>query len=122
MGLLKKLFGRKDKPGTLLEIDDLSFEQKVLASGEASLVLFYSVSCRPCQVMKGLLDELGPEYAADIKFYKINIGYNPQSVTQYQIMSTPTVVLFKKHRPVEKFSGLVPLNPLKEKLTNFVNS
>jgi thioredoxin 1 len=116
MGLLDKMFNRQPKPGKPREIGDLEFEQEVLASDTPSVVDFYSTTCPPCQVMSGLLSEIGPDYAERINIFKINVSHNPETARMYQIQSVPTLVFFKNHRPRERVVGLMPLMPLKEKL------
>jgi thioredoxin 1 len=116
MGFLKNLFNREPKPGKPQEVSDADFEQKVLAPDTPAVVDFWSSKCAPCQVMAGLINELGPDYAGQINFFKLNVDYNPQAATQYQVRSVPTLMLFKNHRPAERIVGLIQLNPLKEKL------
>jgi thioredoxin 1 len=116
MGFLDKLFNREPKPGKPHEIGDADFEQRVLAADIPAVVDFWSSRCSPCQVMAGLLNELGPEYAGKINFFNLNVDYNAQTATQFQVRSVPTLVLFKNHRPVERIVGLIQLNPLREKL------
>jgi thioredoxin 1 len=116
MGIFKKMFNKEPKPGKPQAVTDETFEQMVLATGTPAVVDFWSSTCAPCQVMSGLLEEIGPEFAGRVNIYKLNTDQNPQSAIQYQIRGVPTLILFKDHRPVERITGLIPLNPLKEKL------
>ncbi|MBD3380862.1 MAG: thiol reductase thioredoxin [candidate division Zixibacteria bacterium] len=116
MGLFDKLFKRTPKAGEPVEINDENFEQMVLASDTPAVVDFYSNRCSPCHVMGGLLSEVGPDYADRVNIFKLNVDDNPQSATHYQVMSVPTLVFFKNHRPVDKVAGLIQLNPLRAKL------
>ena len=112
MGLLDKLFNRQPKPGKPVEITDYEFEQLVLASETPAVVSFYSSSCPHCQVMAGLLNEIGPDYAGRVNIFKINANENPDASRMYQIQSVPTLVFFKDHRAQNKQVGLIALNPL----------
>jgi thioredoxin 1 len=116
MGFLKKLFGGEPKPGKPRTITDLEFEQEVLASDIPAVVDFWSSTCAPCQVMSGLLYELGPKYAGQINFFKLRVEQNPESATRYQIMSVPTLVFFRKGKMVDRIVGLMPMKPLRERL------
>jgi len=120
MGILDKLFNRPPKPGKPREITDSDFEQEVLASDTPAVVDFYSTTCPPCQVMSGLLSEIGPEYAGKVNIYKLNVINNPETARMHQIQGVPTLVFFKNHRPVDKAVGLIPLLPLKEKIENLL--
>jgi len=116
VGIFKKLFSREPKPGKPRHITDEVFEQMVLASDIPAVVDFWSSTCAPCQVMSGLLEEIGPEFAGRVNIFKLNTDQNPQSTIQYQIRGVPTLIFFRNHRPVERVTGLIPLNPLKAKL------
>ncbi len=112
MGLLDKLFNRQPKPGAPVEITDYEFEQFVLASDTPAVVNFYSISCSHCQVMGGLLREIGPNYTRRLNIFKMNVNENPETARMYQIQSVPTLVFFKNHRPRNTATGLIALNPL----------
>jgi thioredoxin 1 len=118
MGFFKSLFNRTPKPGKPRPVTDGSFEQDVLAPGTPAAVNFWSPRCPHCQVMSGLLDEIGPEYEGRVNIFKLNVLQNPTSAVQYQIRGTPTLVLFRKGRAVDSIVGLMPLNPLRNKLDN----
>jgi thioredoxin-like negative regulator of GroEL len=118
MGFLKSLFSRPPKPGKPRPTTDESFEQEVLAPGTPSVVNFWSPRCPHCQVMSGLLDEIGPDYAGRVNIFKLNVLQNPTTTMQYQVQGTPTVIFFRKGKPVDRIVGLMPLNPLRNKLDN----
>lgn len=116
MGFFSKLFNRSPKPGKPRPVTDASFEQDVLASDLPVVVDFSSPKCSPCQVMKGLLDEIGPDYVGRVNIFQLNVDENPETAMRYQVMSVPTLILFHRGRPRETITGLIPLNPLREKL------
>ena len=118
MGFLKNLFGGQPKPGKPKSVTDATFEQEVLDNHRPSAVDFWSPTCAPCQVMSGLLEEIGPGYADKVDIFKLNVSQNPRTAQIYQIRGVPTVVLIRKGREVDRIVGLMPLNPLKEKLDN----
>jgi thioredoxin 1 len=116
MGFLKSLFSRTPQPGKPRPITDESFEQEVLASDIPSVVNFWSPQCSHCQVMSGLLDEIGPDYAGRVNIFKLNVLQNPETTASCQVQGTPTLILFRKGRAVDRIVGLLPLNPLRHKL------
>jgi len=120
MGFFKNLFNKPPKPGKPRPLNDESFEQEVLTSDIPSVVNFWSSRCPHCQVMSGLLDEIGPDYVGRVNIFKLNVLQNPTTTTQYQIQGTPTVILFRKGRAVDRIVGLMPLNPLRKKLDSLV--
>lgn len=114
MGFLEKFFGKTPKPGRPREITDDDFEE-LLQSEKPVVVDFYSLTCPPCQVMGGLLNELGPAYTGRIDFFKLNVDNNPRTAARFQIQSVPTVLLFRRGKIVDSIVGLLPLIPLRNK-------
>ena len=122
MGFLKNLFFKPPKPGKPLPVTDESFREEVLESDIPVVVDFWSPRCPPCQVMGGLLDEIGPDYVGRVKIFKLNVDQNPETAMQYQVQSIPTVFFFNKGKPVDRIVGLLPLNPLRAKMDALARS
>jgi len=116
MGLFKNLFNKDPKPGKPRPVTDETFMQDVLKSDIPAVVDFWSPRCPPCHVMGGLLNEIGPDYAGRVNIFKLNVDQNPRITTTFKIMNIPTVILFRNGKAVDKIVGLLPLNPLKQKL------
>jgi thioredoxin 1 len=116
MGFLRKIFNREPKPGQPQHVTDESFEQEVLANDLPSAVDFWSKTCPPCHVMSGLLEEIGPDFVDRVNIFKLNVDENPKTARLYQIRGVPTLILIRNGREVDRVVGLLPLNPLREKL------
>lgn len=116
MGFFKSLFNRQPKPGKPRPVTDESFRQEVLASDIPAAVDFWSPRCPPCQVMGGLLNEIGPDYVGRVNIFKLNVDQNPQTTINYEVRNIPTVILFRNGRAKERIVGIMPLNPLRQKL------
>jgi len=63
-----------------------------------------------------ILDELAEEYSGKITFARIDVDQNPKTASKYQIMSTPTLLLFKKGEPVSHIVGYKNKTELKRDL------
>ena len=122
MGFLKNLFFKPSKPGKPLPVTDQSFREAVLESEIPTVVDFWSPRCSPCQVMGGLLDEIGPDYAGRVQIFKLNVEQNPQTAMGYRVQGVPTVIFFRQGKPVDRIVGLLPLKPLKVKLDSLARS
>lgn len=120
MSFLKRLFTGSAKPGKPAAVTDESFEQEVLNSDLPAVVDFWSPTCAPCQVMGGLLNELGPEYADRLRIFKLNIEQSPDTAEQYRIRGVPTLVFLRKGREVDRVVGLLPLQPLRARLDKLI--
>lgn len=116
MGIFKSLFGGEAKPGKPKDTSDETFEQDVLKSDLPVLLDFWSPTCMPCQVMGGLLRELGPEYAGRVNIFKLNVAENSETANRFRIRGVPTLIFIKKGRIVDHVVGLLPMNVLKQKL------
>jgi len=101
-----------------ITVDDSNFDQKVLQATEPVLVDFWAPWCRPCLMLAPVLDELAEEYRGKITFVRLNVDQNPKTASRYQIMSIPSLLLFKKGEPVSHIVGYKPKAELKRHLDN----
>ena len=97
-------------------VDDGNFEQAVLQSETPVLVDFWAAWCRPCLMVAPILDELAEEYSGRVSIARLDIDQNPKTAAQYQIMAIPTMLLFKKGKPVSNIVGFRPKEELKRDL------
>jgi len=88
-------------------ITDRTFGQEVLAFPGPVLMEYYSPVCAHCKTLDPILDQLASEYAGRIKVGKMNIDQNPLTASQYDIMSTPTMILFKNGKQINRLLGAV---------------
>lgn len=121
MSFFKKLFSKEPKPGKPQPTSDELFDQDVLQAELPVVVDFWASWCSPCQVMGGLLNEIGPDYNGKISIFKLNVEENPRTAARYQVSSIPTIIFFKNGRVVNRIVGLHPLNPLREKLNGLID-
>ena len=98
------------------DITDDQFEQAVLKSSKPVLVDFWATWCRPCTMIAPLLDELAEEYNGRITFARIDVDQNGKTAAQYQIMSIPTLLIFKDGKPFANIVGFRPKDELKQSL------
>jgi len=99
-----------------IEIDDASFEQKVLKSDIPVLVDFWAPWCRPCLMAAPVLEELAKEYADRITFAKLDVDQNAQTAAKYNIMAIPNLIIFKEGKPASQIVGFKPKEELKKDL------
>ena len=115
MGWLNKILGG-DPRGQIPEVDDATFNEVVLQSQLPVVVDFWAPWCAPCQVMGSLLRDLAQEFEGRLKIVKVNVDHSRATANLYGIQSIPTVIIFKNGAAVDKFVGLMQLNPLRERL------
>ncbi len=114
MGFLKRLLGIETKPGEPESIGDDSFEEEVLRSELPCVVEIYNLWCSSCQVMAGLLNEVGPDYLGKVKFFKVNAERSPSIPQRFQVSGVPTILLIERGEVVDRLTGLVPLDELRD--------
>ena len=89
-----------------MKFTDDNFENEVLKSDKPCLVDFFATWCGPCKTMGPIIEEIANEYDGKVKVGKLDIDENPNMVSKYQIMSVPTMIVFKNGEPVKTFVGL----------------
>jgi len=93
-------------------INDIDFDQKVLQAKGPVLVDFWASWCRPCLMVAPILDELAEKYSGKINFVKVDVDQNPKTAARYNVMSIPTILIFKNGQPVSHIVGLRPKEEL----------
>lgn len=102
------------------EITMYDFETEVLNNSKPAIVDFYADWCGPCKMMAPVFKELSSEMT-DCDFYKINIDNEQDLANKYQVMSIPTVIIFKDGEPVLTSVGFLSKDDLAEKIESVVN-
>lgn len=72
------------------------------------LVDFWAPWCGPCKIVAPILDELSAEIGDKAKIVKINVDDNPESAAKYNVMSIPTLLIFKDGQVVNQLVGVQP--------------
>jgi thioredoxin 1 len=101
--------------GNLTEVTDTNFQAEVIESSEAVLVDFWAPWCGPCRIVAPHLEELDAE-RDDIRVVKLNVDDNPQTAATYNVMSIPTLLLFKNGQVAHQIVGALPKNRLVQEL------
>jgi thioredoxin 1 len=98
----------------LVHVSDGDFESKVLNAEVPVLVDFWAPWCGPCRMLSPIIEELSGEYDGKVVFAKVNTDENPSTPGQYDIMSIPSLLLFKGGKLVGRTVGMRPKPALKE--------
>jgi thioredoxin 1 len=98
------------------EISDNDFEQKVIKSNVPVLIDFWAPWCVPCKMVAPIVDKLSLRYDGKMKFFKINIDDNPRTPSRFQVMSIPSLMIFKNGKVLETVVGAVPERSLISKI------
>ena len=93
-----------DTSATVAVTDD-SFSDDVLASATPVLVDFWATWCGPCKMIAPVLEELATEKAGTLTVAKLDVDANPGTARDFQVVSIPTLILFKNGEPVKRIVG-----------------
>lgn len=79
---------------------------EILKNNALVLVDFYASWCMPCKMLSPIIEEIAKEYEGKVVVCKIDIDENEELANEYNIMSVPTVIIFKNNENVEEIIGL----------------
>ena len=86
-------------------VTDDSFADAVLASPTPVLVDFWATWCGPCKMIAPVLEEIAKEKAGTLTVAKVDVDSNPSAARDFQVVSIPTLILFKGGKPVKRIVG-----------------
>ncbi len=100
-----------------LQFDEKNFEAEVLKAQGPVLVDFWAEWCGPCKAIGPIIDQLAVELQGKMKIGKVNVDENGDLAGQFNVMSIPTMLIFKNGVPVDQIVGAMPKDRLLAKLT-----
>jgi len=101
-------------------VTDASFAEDVLNSDKPVLVDFWATWCGPCRMVAPVLEEIAGEHPDKITVAKLDVDANPTVARDYQVLSIPTLILFKGGEPVKQIVGAKPKAALLADLSDYL--
>ena len=101
--------------GKLPDVTDATFKSDVLDSDEPVLVDFWAPWCGPCRVVHPVLEQIDEE-REDLKVVSLNVDENQQTAATYEVLSIPTLILFRDGEVAKKVIGAMPKRRLEAEL------
>jgi thioredoxin 1 len=102
--------------GTVTEVTDNNFQAEVIESEVPVLVDFWAPWCGPCRMVSPVIEEIAQERGEDLKVVKLNIDENQETAVKFNVMSIPTLILFRHGTVAKTVVGAYPKRKLEEQL------
>jgi|BEDMetMinimDraft_1075159.scaffolds.fasta_scaffold01359_6 thioredoxin 1 len=108
-----------DRPIT---VTDQTFDEFINSkSPPVKVVDFWAEWCGPCRYMEPVIEQLAKEWAGKVIFGKLNVDENPYTTQRFEVMSIPTMIVFKNGEPVHVIVGAMPKPALVKQLEPFID-
>jgi thioredoxin 1 len=103
-----------------LTLSATTFDEEIAASSQAIVVDFWAEWCGPCKTIAPVLDEIATEHPDSLRVAKLNVDDHPDVGRRFQVMSIPTLLVFKDGELVKRLVGAKAKNQLLTELAEFL--
>ena len=104
----------------IITLDSATFAEKIAASEVPILVHFWAEWCVPCKMIAPILDEIDNEHGDKITISKLNVDNDPDIAREHQVMSIPTLLVFKDGEVAKRIVGAKSKAALLADLSEFL--
>lgn len=103
-------------------VTDANFKSEVEDFDGVTLVDFWAEWCGPCKIIAPTIDKISKDYSSNgkVKVAKLDVDNNPETAQRFNVMSIPTLLLFKDGQPVKQFVGVRPEPELRDAIDEAV--
>ena len=101
-------------------LTDIIFDEEIGSASEPVIVDFWAEWCGPCKMISPILEEIATEQAGKVKVAKLNVDDNPDAARRYEVMSIPTLIVFRDGQPVKRLIGAKGKGQLLQELSEFI--
>jgi thioredoxin 1 len=101
-------------------LTDSTFDEEVKSANETLIVDFWAEWCGPCKMIAPILDEIASEQAGKVRIAKLNVDENPDIARRFDVMSIPTLIVFKDGEAQKRMVGAKGKGQLLEELADFL--
>jgi thioredoxin 1 len=101
-------------------LTDATFDETIGAAAEPVIVDFWAEWCGPCKMIAPILDEIASEHAGKLSVAKLNVDENPDVARRFDVMSIPTLIVFKDGAPQKRLVGAKGKGQLLAELGEFL--
>jgi len=102
-----------------ITLTDANFNDEI-AGVTPILVDSWAEWCGPCRLVAPVLDEIAREYQGKISIGKLNVDENPRLSASFDVMSIPTMILFKDGVEKKRIIGARPKHAIVGELSEYL--
>jgi thioredoxin 1 len=104
----------------LLALTESTFDEEIKSASEPVLVDFWAEWCGPCKMIAPVLEEIAAENEGKLRIGKINVDENLELARRFDVVSIPTLILFKDGEPQRKIIGAMGKGRLLQELNPYL--
>ncbi len=105
---------------SVVHLSDKNFDVEVLKSSLPVIVDFWAEWCGPCRMISPIVEEIAKDLQEKLKVAKVNIDDEQEIAARFNIMSIPTLLIFKDGKVVEQIVGAMPKAQLLSKMNPYL--
>ena len=104
----------------IMTLSDATFDESVGGSDSAVIVDFWAEWCGPCKMIAPVLEDIAKEHAGQLSVAKLNVDDNPETARRFEVLSIPTLIVFKDGQPAKRLVGAKGKAQLLQELSEFI--
>jgi len=106
--------------GAITTLSDSTFDEEIGSASTPVLVDFWAEWCGPCKMIAPILEEIADEKGESIKIAKLNVDEASDIARRFEVMSIPTMILFKDGEEAKRIIGAKPKQALLDDLADYL--
>jgi thioredoxin 1 len=104
----------------ITHLTDSTFDEEIKSSEQPVLVDFWAEWCGPCKMIAPTLEEISKDFAGRLRVFKLNVDDAQAIAQRFEVMSIPTLILFKDGEPRLRIVGAKGKGQLLQEIDPFL--